>query len=109
MTENPKSLLPKFIVSTINNLRIEFDVNKRNKTLNERGIDFARADEVFSGHHFTINDSREDYGEPRYVTVGSLDGRMVVMVWTPRGDARRIVSMRKANDREQTRYAYRVG
>jgi uncharacterized DUF497 family protein len=72
-------------------------------------MDFARAGEVFGAHHFTVEDSREDYGEPRYITVGSLDGRMVIMVWTPRGDARRIVSMRKANGREQARYAHRVG
>ncbi|MEX3956124.1 BrnT family toxin [Trinickia sp. EG282A] len=90
-------------------MEIEFDANKRDKTLTERGLDFARAAEVFAGHHFTVEDARENYGELRYVTVGKVDGRMIVMVWTPRGEARRIVSMRKANDREQTRYAYRVG
>ncbi|SPC11592.1 hypothetical protein CT19431_40291 [Cupriavidus taiwanensis] len=47
---------------------------------------------------------RERYSEPRYITVGMLDGRMVVMVWTTRGKARRIISMRKANEREQARY-----
>jgi hypothetical protein len=45
-------------------------------------------------------DRREDYSELRYVTVGKLDGRMVILVWTPRGEARRIISMRKANERE---------
>ncbi|MBF3384733.1 BrnT family toxin, partial [Burkholderia pseudomallei] len=49
------------------------------------------------------------YVESRYITVGTLDGRMIVMVWTPRGEARRIISMRKANDREQARYAHRLG
>jgi uncharacterized DUF497 family protein len=38
-----------------------------------------------------------------------LIGRMVVMVWTPRGEARRIISMRKANEREQTQYRSRLG
>lgn len=90
-------------------MEIEFDATKRDQTLTERGLDFARAAEVFAGRHFTVEDAREDYGESRYITVGKLDGRMVIMVWTPRGEARRIVSMRKANDREQTRYAYRVG
>ncbi|SEG35954.1 hypothetical protein SAMN05216242_1631, partial [Thauera chlorobenzoica] len=52
--------------------------------------------------------TREDYSEPRHITVGKLDGRMVVMVWTPRGEARRIISMRKANEREQARYAHRL-
>ena len=75
----------------------------------ERGLDFARAAEIFSGRHFTAEDLREDYSEPRYITVGLLDERMVVMVWTPRGEARRIISMRKANEREQTRYAHKLG
>jgi uncharacterized DUF497 family protein len=90
-------------------MQIEFDNNKRDKTLTERGMDFARAAEVFAGRHFTAEDLREGYSEPRYVTIGMLDGRMVVMVWTPRGEARRIISMRKANEREQARYAHRVG
>lgn len=90
-------------------MRIEFDPVKRAKTLIEPGLDFARAAEVFAGHHFTAEDLRENYGERRYITVGKLDGRMVVMVWTPRGEARRIISMRKANEREQKRYAARLG
>ena len=89
-------------------MAIEFDPGKRDKTLAERGLDFARAGEVFAGRHFTAEDDREDYGEPRYITVGKRDDRMVVMVWTPRGKARRIISLRKANDREQARYAHRV-
>ncbi len=83
---------------------IEFDPAKRDKTLAERDLDFARAGDVFDGHHFTALDLRQDYSEDRYITVGRLDGRMVVMVWTPRGAVRRIISMRKANDREQARY-----
>ena len=83
--------------------------DKRDRALVERGLDFARAGEVFAGHHFTDEDIREDYSEPRFVTAGKLDGRMVIMVWTPRGEARRIISMRKANEREQARYAHRLG
>lgn len=89
-------------------MQIEFDPEKRDKTLSERGLDFARADEMFAGHHFTLEDTREDYSEPRYITVGKLAGRIVVTVWTPRGETRRIISMRKANEREQTRYAHRL-
>ena len=87
---------------------LELDPDKRDRTLAERGLDFARAWEVFASRHFTAEDIREDYSEPRYVTAGMLDGRMVVMVWTPRGETRRIISMRKANEREQARYAHRM-
>lgn len=89
-------------------MQIEFDPDKRHKTLKERGLDFARAAEIFADHHFTAPDLRADYGEDRYITAGKLDDRMVVMVWTPRGEARRIISMRKANDREQARYAQKI-
>jgi len=86
-------------------MRIEFDSAKRDKTLLERGLDFARAHEVFAGKHFTGQDDRIDYAESHFITVGLLESRLVVMVWTPRGAARRIISMRKANDREKTLYA----
>ncbi len=86
-------------------VEIEFDASKRDKTLEERGLDFARAGEVFNGRHFTGQDTRQNYTEDRFITVGLLDARLVVLVWTPRGEARRIISMRKANDREKALYA----
>lgn len=82
-------------------LDIEFDSAKRERTLTERGLDFARAGEVFALSNITAADARENYGEPRFITFGLLDDRLVVVVWTPRGMARRIISMRKANAREQ--------
>ena len=81
-----------------------FDTAKREKTLLERGLDFADSDKVFDGLHFVARDDRSDYGEERFITVGLLDSRMVVIIWTPRNDARRIISMRYANDREISRY-----
>jgi uncharacterized DUF497 family protein len=83
---------------------IEFDSEKREKTLLECGLDFADSDKVFDGIHFVAPDDRFDYGEERFITVGLLDSRIVVIVWTPRNDARRIISMRYANDREISRY-----
>ena len=50
--------------------------------------------------YLTREDARENYAEPRFQTAGWLDGRIVMLVWTPRGEARRIISMRKANERE---------
>ena len=87
---------------------IEFDTNKRDKTLFERGIDFADAAKVFAGHQYTLQDKRQEYDEPRFITVGKLNERMVIIVWTTRGESRRIISMRKCNDREQERYKNRL-
>jgi uncharacterized DUF497 family protein len=80
---------------------IEFDSDKRNATLKERELDMARADEILGGNQKTRQDDRKDYGEVRNITVGFLDGRMVVLVWTQRGAAVRVISLRRANAREQ--------
>ena len=68
----------------------------------------ARANEIFAGNTITIEDDRMDYGERRLITVGLLEERMIVLVWTPRGEVRRIISMRKANAREQKIYQARL-
>ncbi len=85
-------------------MEIEFDPYKRVMTLAERGLDMARAGEIFEQNHITYPDDRADYGEPRSITVGYLDGRMVVVVWTQRKEVIRIISLRKANDREQAKH-----
>ena len=89
-------------------MNITYDPNKRDITLNDRGIDFSDAVEVFSGATLDFPDDRKDYGENRIITVGHLQSRMVIIVWTPRGDKRHIISMRKANEREQTRFGQRL-
>lgn len=89
-------------------MTITFDPAKRQATLDTRGLDMAKAGEVFAGAHVTIADDRRAYGELRYITVGRLVGRMVVIVWTPRAGSTRIISIRKANDREIARYAPRL-
>ena len=86
---------------------IEFDHAKRKATLEARGLDMARADEVFSGKTLTVEDDRRNYGEERYITIGFPDQRMVVLVWTPRAGGCRIISMGKANEREQAIYGPR--
>lgn len=79
----------------------EWDEPKRRETLANRDLDFADAAKVFAGRHLTIMDDRADYGEARFQTYGRLDGNIVMLVWTQRGGARRVISMRKCNDRER--------
>jgi uncharacterized DUF497 family protein len=95
-------------------MKITFDPKKRAETLRTRGLDFADAKAVFDGPTFTVADQRFEYPEDRYITVGLLSGRMVIVVWTPdeevpNEDGRRIISMRKANDREKRRFGQRLG
>ena len=98
-----------FICYYNKSMRITFDAVKRETTLLRRGLDFARAREVFGGVSVTTRDTRFDYGEAREITVGYLDGEVIVLVWTQRGSARRIISMRRANEREIAKYANDLG
>lgn len=82
----------------------EWDENKRLKTIQERGIDFAATMYIFAGPTVVWPDHRKDYGEDRVIALGALDGRVIAVVYTDRGDVRRIISARKANDREQRTY-----
>nr|WP_297461822.1 BrnT family toxin [uncultured Halomonas sp.] len=90
-------------------MQLEYDAQKAANTLNEPGIDFSRAADVFAGDTLDRIDSRHDYGEERIITAGRLDGRIVLIVWTPRGSVRRIISMRKANEREIARLEKHLG
>lgn len=85
-------------------MKIEYDPDKRARCLRERGLDFDDAPDVFAGDCIEWEDDRLDYGELRNITVGMLRGRIVVIVWTPRGDATRVISMRIAHDDERAEY-----
>ena len=86
-------------------MRVTYDPEKRERTFNERGLDFEDAEIVFSGPTLEIEDTRKDYGDVRVICYGLLAGRMVVVGYTPRGADRHVFSMRKANAREQARIA----
>ena len=75
--------------------------SKRQVTLQRRGLDFAQAEQVFVGPTFTFEDDREEYGEQRWVTLGLLNGIVLVIVHTENVDEIRVISMRKAEKDEQ--------
>ena len=89
-------------------MKLTWNEAKRQKTLQERGLDFADCEIVFAGPSFMFPDLRKRYGEDRFISVGLLNGRMVVIVHTPRGGGQHIISMRKANEREQETYKARL-
>lgn len=86
-------------------MHITCDPAKRRKTLADRGLDFQDAAEVFAGPTLEVDDRRQDYGETRIICFGYLRGRLIVVGYTPRGTARHVFSMRKANAREKARVA----
>ena len=84
-------------------MKITYDPAKRAETLLRRGLDFEDAATVFVGPQLTRLDERANYGEDRYQTYGLLGDQLVMVVWTPRGDSRRIISMRLCHDDEEAR------
>lgn len=87
---------------------MEFDPDKNEKNHKNHGLRFEDAEKVFNGPTVTFLDTREDYGEDRYITFGTLDGIVICVAHTDRGDATRIISMRKATKPEREAYLRHV-
>ena len=90
-------------------MRYEWDAAKNLSNLAKHGLAFEDAEHVFAGPCVTFEDDRFDYGEQRLITLGLLAGRLVVIAHAPRGETTRIISMRKANRREQEIYQKQLG
>jgi len=90
-------------------MKITFDPEKRQRTLEARGLDFADAATIFQSRHISQLDDRKEYGEQRFITYGYIGNRIVAMVWTERESTRRIISLRKANEREQKKVREALG
>ena len=86
----------------------EWDEEKRQKTLEERGVDFLYAAQIFEGETVMIVDDRRDYGEVRYIAVGSVAGELFAVVYTLRGENIRLISARKARKKVYERYQNRI-
>jgi len=85
-------------------MTFEWDEAKRRDNVAKHGIDFVGVGEVFRGLTATMEDDRHSYGEQRLITLGLLNGRVVVVVHTEREDRVRIISLRKATRNEQQLY-----
>lgn len=90
-------------------MRYEWDEAKRLINIQKHGIDFADLPPLFDGDTVTIEDTRFDYGETRYMTLGLLKLRVIVVVHTERKGMIRIISARKATTNEEKQYFNQVG
>jgi uncharacterized DUF497 family protein len=86
-------------------MKFEWDENKRRINLQKHGLDFRDAHLVFNDDAFVIEDPHDDYDETRYILQGMLYEYMVMIVFIVRDEEIIcIISMRKANQREQKSY-----
>lgn len=83
---------------------VTYDPAKRKKNQSKHEIDLAECEPVFDGPMLTREDTRAEYGEIRLVSLGWLNGRVVVLVWTDREDGPRMISCREAERHEQEAY-----
>lgn len=85
-------------------MRIVWDEAKRHSNLRKHGLDFADAAAVFDGVTDTREDTRFEYDEQRFITIGLLENTVVVIAHTESDEEIRIISMRKATRREKAIY-----
>ena len=86
-------------------MEFEWDPAKNEANIAKHGLDFADAEALFENDVYAAKDTRKDYGEERWRGIGKLHGRVLVVVWTDREPGkRRIISLRRANERERQAY-----
>lgn len=85
-------------------MAITYDPGKNEKSIAERGISFDRASEFEWSGALVVEDTRKDYREARFQALGFIEGRLHMLVFTPRAGDTHVMSLRKANKREVKRY-----
>ena len=85
-------------------MKFEWDENKNYSNVQQHGIDFQDAENIFDGFTVTIEDDRFDYGEQRFVSFGIMYGHVIVVVHLETEAVIRIISARKATKNEQKEY-----
>jgi uncharacterized DUF497 family protein len=108
MQESPKKQprRKKFDVTTFGvTMRLEWDEAKNRANIRKHGLDFADAEEIFGGVLLAEADTREDYGEKRWVGLGQIGGRTVKIIFSEQDpETIRIISLRKATRYERKEY-----
>ena len=85
-------------------MKFEWVENKRLKNIRKHGIDFVGCDSIFDGYTVTIEDDRYHYDERRFITLGLLENRVVVVAHTETEKVIHIISVRKTKRHEQKAY-----
>ena len=91
-------------------MKFEWDAQKNRANIQKHRLNFADAHRVFDYPMLVKVDDRAEYGEDRWVGIGLMNLRVVVIVFTEsKPDTVRVISFRKAtsNERKQYEQAYR--
>jgi len=83
---------------------ITYDATKNSKNIAERGLSFDMAAQFDFSTAIIHADTRKDYGETRYIGIGRIGQRLHVVVFTETETGVRVISLRKANEREIEAY-----
>lgn len=86
-------------------IKLTFDPAKNARNIDIRSMDFTDAAKFDWSTALIAQDIRQDYSELRYQALGYVDEHVCMLVFTHRGDAIHVISFRRANKRERTRYA----
>ena len=87
----------------------EWDPAKNAANIAKHSIDFEDARHIFDGPVLEAVDDRQEYGETRMAAIGVVEGRELYVVYTMRGEHRRIISARRANRHEREAYRQAIG
>lgn len=85
-------------------MRLIYDPSKNDRNIRERGLSFEEVLEFDLPNAVIKIDSRKDYGETRYVATGYLGLRLHVLCYAETLSGLRVISFRKANDRERKKH-----
>lgn len=86
-------------------MKLEWDEAKNRANIRKHGLDFADAEEMFRGVLVVHPDTREDYGEDRWIGLGMIGGRLAAVIFAVRSpETIRIISLRKADHEEREEY-----
>ena len=89
-------------------MEFEWDEGKRRTNYAKHGLDLRDAEKVFQDITITAEDNRQDYGEKRFITLGRFEDIVVVIFYTQRSEKIRIISMRKANQKEKKAHEEKI-
>ncbi len=89
-------------------MTFDWDTKKRETNIKKHGIDFSELRKVFEKPMLTRLDNREDYGETRWISLGDLNGKIVILVYTETENNVRLISARRATKNEENIYCKKV-